>query len=37
MKGVNMVVNFQQIIMLLLCAAVTGTVLYLVIKAIRKR
>lgn len=32
-----MVVTFQQIVMLLLCAAVAGTVWYLVIKAIRKR
>lgn len=32
-----MVVTFQSIIMLLLCAAVTGTVWYLVIKATRKR
>ena len=30
-------VTFQPIVMLLLCAAVTGTVWYLVIKAIRKR
>lgn len=32
-----MVVTFQPIVMLLLCVAVTGTVWYLVIKAIRKR